>query len=125
MNDKNPDITTGPRIKVMKSTFFGTVIPVTDKSTARAIVKDMKQSDRKTRHVVFAFRIDGNPVIEGMSDDGEPRGTGGLPILSLLRQRDITNILVAVTRYWGGVKLGPGNLRRAYFEAAKKALETV
>lgn len=125
MNDKNPDITTGPRIKVMKSTFFGTVVTFTDEAAARVFVKDMKQNDRKARHVVFAFRIDGNPVIEGMSDDGEPRGTGGLPILSLLRQREFTNILVAVTRYWGGVKLGPGNLRRAYFEAAKKALETV
>ncbi len=125
MNNKNSDITTGPRIKVMKSTFFGSVFPVTDDTTARAFAKDMKQSDRKARHVVFAFRIESNPVMEGMSDDGEPRGTGGLPLLNLLRQRELTNILVTVTRYWGGVKLGPGNLRRAYQEAAKQALETV
>ena len=115
--------TTGPRFKVMKSVFFGTVIPITDEATARPLVKKMRQADRKARHIVFAFRIDGNPVSEGMSDDGEPRGTGGLPILSMLRHKELTNILVTVTRYWGGVKLGPGNLKRAYLEAAKKALE--
>ena len=115
--------TTGPRIKVMKSVFFGTVIPVTDADSARSLVKKMKLADRKARHIVFAFRIDDDPVSEGMSDDGEPRGTGGMPILSMLRYREHTNILVTVTRYWGGVKLGPGNLKRAYIEAAKKALE--
>ena len=91
----------------MKSTFVGSVIPVTSGKTARSIVKDIKQSDRKARHVVFAFRIGGNPVHEGMSDDGEPRGTGGLSILGLLRNRELTDVLVTVTRYWGGVKLGP------------------
>ena len=74
-------------------------------------------------HIAFAFRIAGNPVIEGMSDDKEPRGTAGFPLLFLLRQKDLTNVLVMVTRYWGGVKLGPGNLKRAYGEAARKVLE--
>ncbi|MBN1290429.1 MAG: YigZ family protein [Candidatus Latescibacteria bacterium] len=117
------DIKSGPRIKVMKSTFVGSVIEVSDEQTARSIVKDIKQSDRKARHVVFAFRIAGNPVSEGMSDDGEPRGTGGFPILNILRGRDITNILVTVTRYWGGVKLGPGRLKRAYKDAAQEAID--
>jgi putative IMPACT (imprinted ancient) family translation regulator len=116
---------TGPRIKVMKSVFFATVVPVTGSDTARSVVKEMKQRDRKARHIVFAFRIGGNPVTEGMSDDGEPRGTGGLPILQLLRKEERTDVLVAVTRYWGGVKLGPGNLMRAYLDAAKQALESV
>jgi len=123
MKNNIPDATNGPRIKVMKSVFFGTVISVNDDAAARPLVKKMKQADRKARHIVFAFRIDGNPVSEGMSDDGEPRGTGGLPVLSMLRHRELTNILVTVTRYWGGVKLGPGRLKRAYLEAAKKALE--
>jgi len=116
-------ITTGPRLKVMKSVFVGSVIRVTDEQKARSIVKDIKQSDRKARHVVFAFRIESNPVIEGMSDDGEPRGTGGFPLLNILRGNDLTNVLVTVTRYWGGVKLGPGRLKRAYRDAAKSALE--
>ena len=116
-------IKTGPRLKVMKSVFVGSVIRVTDEQTARSIVKNIKQGDRKARHVVFAFRIEGNPVIEGMSDDGEPRGTGGLPVLNLLRNKELANILVTVNRYWGGVKLGPGRLKRAYRDAAKSALE--
>ena len=119
----NLEIKTGPRLKVMKSIFIGSVIHVTDEQTARSIVKDIKQSDRKARHVVFAFRIEGNPVTEGMSDDGEPRGTGGVPILNILRGNDLTNVLVTVTRYWGGVKLGPGRLKRAYRDAAHSALE--
>ena len=125
MNENIPGSTTGPRIKVMKSVFFGTVIPVTDEAAARPLVKKMKLADRKARHIVFAFRIDGNPVSEGMSDDGEPRGTGGLPVLNFLRHKKLTNILVTVTRYWGGVKLGPGNLKRAYLEAAKKVIDIV
>jgi len=118
----NNPVITGERIVVRKSIFIGRAVRVTDEQEARAIVRDMKNGDRKAAHVVFAFRIGANPVVEGMSDDGEPRGTAGLPILSLLRHRDATNLLVTVTRYWGGIKLGTGNLRRAYTGAAKSVL---
>ncbi len=64
---------TGPRITVRKSVFIGSLHSVSDASGARALVKEMKKSDRKASHVAFAFRIEGNPVEEGMSDDGEPR----------------------------------------------------
>jgi putative IMPACT (imprinted ancient) family translation regulator len=114
---------TGPKITVKKSVFFATVISVDDNKAAREIVKELKRKDRKARHIAFAFRIDGNPVSEGMSDDGEPRGTAGLPVLMLMRHKDLTGILITVTRYWGGVKLGPGNLKRAYVAAVKAALE--
>ena len=113
---------TGPRMKVRKSIFFATVYSVTDDKQARKIVKQMKREDRKATHIAFAFRIDVNPVVEGMSDDGEPRGTGGFPILMLLRNKELKDRLVTVTRYWGGVKLGPGNLKRAYIKAAREAL---
>ena len=113
----------GPRIVVRKSTFFGRVVTVTDEKAARAYVKEMKRNDRKAAHMAFAFRIGSNPVAEGMSDNGEPRGTAGFPLLMLLRHLDVTDTLVIVTRYWGGIKLGPGNLKRAYTNAAKKALE--
>ena len=114
---------TGPRITIRKSIFFGTLVPVNDTEEARECVKKMKKSDRKARHVAFAFRIGTNPVVEGMSDDGEPRHTAGLPLLNLLRRRDLTDILIAVTRYWGGIKLGPGNLMRAYISAADAVLD--
>ena len=116
-------IKTGPKISVRKSIFYASVFSVTDEKAARELIKELKRKDHKARHIAFAFRINGNPVIEGMSDDGEPRGTAGLPILTLLRHKEITGMLVTVTRYWGGIKLGPGNLKRAYTEAAKTALE--
>jgi putative IMPACT (imprinted ancient) family translation regulator len=116
-------MTAGPKITVNKSIFFATVETVSDKQEARALVKEIKRRDRKANHVAFAFRIAGNPVMEGMSDDGEPRGTAGLPLLMLLRNRELSDVLVAVTRYYGGVNLGPGNLARAYVEAAQQAME--
>ena len=116
------DSITGSRITVRKSVFVATLHTVKDAAHARALVKELKKSDRKARHVAFAFRIDGNPADEGMSDDGEPRGTVGMPLLMLLRHNEITGRLLAVTRYYGGVKLGPGNLKRAYTEAAKEVI---
>ena len=113
----------GPKITVRKSVFAGGVAAVSGESEARALVKDMRRSDRKANHIAFAFRIAGNPVAEGMSDDGEPHGSAGLPLLMLLRNREETGVLVTVTRHYGGVNLGPGNLARAYVEAAKAALE--
>lgn len=125
MTDPHTKSFTGPRIEVRKSVFVAIIVRTTDESKAREYVKDMKKRDRKANHVAFAYRIGSNPVREGMSDDGEPRGTAGLPLLMLLRHRDISDILIAVIRYWGGIKLGPGGLRRAYSEAAKKALELI
>ncbi len=116
---------TGPRITIRKSVFFATLHTVATADEARALVKEMKKTDRKARHIAFAFRIAGNPVIEGMSDDGEPRGTGGMPLLMLLRHHDITGKLLTVTRYYGGVKLGPGNLKRAYSEAGKEVIGVI
>ena len=123
MKKTSLQVVTGPRITVKKSVFVGTIVRVDDETVARKHVKAMKKGDRKANHVAFAYRIGSNPVREGMSDDGEPRGTAGLPLLMLLRHRDVTDTLVTVTRYWGGIKLGPGGLKRAYTEAGKKALE--
>ena len=120
--DKDKREICGPRITVRKSVFMGKVISVDDEKKARKRAKEIKQNDRKAANVAFAFRIGENPCMEGMSDDREPRGTAGLPILMLLRNKNLTNLLVTVTRYWGGVKLGPGNLKRAYQNTAKEAL---
>lgn len=121
---KKANVKTGPKITVRKSVFYASVFSVIEEKAARDLVKELKRKDRKARHIAFAFRIGGNPVIEGMSDEGEPRGTAGFPILTLLRHKNLNNILVTVTRYWGGIKLGPGNLKRAYMNAAKEALES-
>lgn len=113
----------GEPVKVMKSVFTGIAVAVTDEADAREAVRLLRDEDRKARHMPFAFRVGENPVKEGMSDDREPRGTGGLSMLDILRHRDDRGILVAVYRRFGGVKLGPGNLRWAYTEAARLALE--
>jgi uncharacterized YigZ family protein len=77
-------------------------------------------------HHAYAFRIGyGNSVIEGMSDAGEPQGTAGAPILSVLRGTPIGDILIVVTRYFGGTKLGTGGLVRAYAEAARAGLNNL
>jgi uncharacterized YigZ family protein len=74
-------------------------------------------------HHVYAFRIGyRNSVTEGMSDDGEPSGTAGPPVLAVLRGTEIGDVIVVVTRYFGGTKLGTGGLVRAYTEAAQTAL---
>jgi putative IMPACT (imprinted ancient) family translation regulator len=113
----------GETITVMRSRFIGHIFRVDDAERARDAAKKMKNHDRKARHVAHAFRIEGNPVCEGMSDDGEPRATAGLPLLTLLRHHGLENVLVTVTRYYGGVNLGTGRLRRAYRDAAQSAIE--
>ncbi len=123
MDIKKAKVITGPKIIVRKSVFYASVFSVTEEKAARDLVKELKRKDRKARHIAFAFRIGGNHVIEGMYDNGEPRGTAGLPILTLLRHKKLSNILVTVTRYWGRIKLGPGNLKRVYMNAAKEALK--
>lgn len=77
-------------------------------------------------HHVYAFRIGyGNSVIEGMSDAGEPSGTAGPPVMAVLRGSDLGNIIIIVTRYFGGTKLGKGGLVRAYGDAARNGLATL
>jgi uncharacterized YigZ family protein len=77
-------------------------------------------------HHVYAFRVGyGNSVTEGVSDDGEPAGTAGPPVLAVLRGFDIGDTIIVVTRYFGGTKLGTGGLVRAYSEAARTALDTL
>lgn len=125
MNSIKANVKTGPRITIRKSVFFANVFSASDDSEVNNLIKELKRKDRKAIHIAFAFRIVSNTVTEGMSDDGEPLGTVGLSILTLLRNKNLNNILVAVTRYRGGVKLGPGNLKRAYMNAAKVAQENL
>ena len=77
-------------------------------------------------HHVYAFRVGfGNSVIEGMSDDGEPSGTSGPPVLAVLRGSGVGDVIVVVTRYFGGTLLGTGGLVRAYGDAAREGLATL
>ncbi len=104
-----------------KSKFIAKIIPVASAEEALQIVAETKKKNRDAAHNVFAYRIkEGNT--ERQSDDGEPSGTSGMPILSVLKGAEIFDVLCIVTRYFGGTLLGTGGLVRAYGSAAADAL---
>jgi uncharacterized YigZ family protein len=109
--------------EVAKSRFITSVDKAETAEDARAFIHRIRDEMPDASHHVYAFRAGfGGTVTEGMSDDGEPSGTSGPPVLSILRGSDIGDIVVVVTRYFGGTKLGTGGLVRAYSEAAHVAL---
>jgi uncharacterized YigZ family protein len=110
---------------VVNSRFITTVAPATSVDEAKAILHAVRAEMPDANHHVYAFRVGhGNSVIEGMSDDGEPSGTSGPPVLAVLRGTGLGDVLVVVTRYFGGTKLGTGGLVRAYSDAARLGLES-
>lgn len=107
-----------------KSKFIGNVFYVESKEEAEKIIKEQKKKYHDARHNCWAYRVlDDNNVVEKSSDDGEPSGTAGAPILNILSKENIVNTLVIVTRYFGGILLGTGGLVKAYSESTKLALE--
>lgn len=105
-----------------KSKFIGNVFQVKTEEEAIKNITSIKKKHYDATHNVFAYQIGKNYNIRKMSDDGEPSGTAGHPILDGLIKEKITNVLVVVTRYFGGTLLGTGGLIRAYSKAAKEAL---
>lgn len=104
---------------VARSRFIASVAPAATVEEAKAFLAEIRQEMPDASHHVYAFRVGyGNSVTEGMSDDGEPSGTAGPPTLSVLRGTDIGDVIIVITRYFGGTKLGTGGLVRAYSEAA-------
>ena len=105
-----------------KSEFIGQICPVKNSDEAIAFIEAVKAKHRKARHNVYAYMTrEGN--ISRYSDDGEPQGTGGVPVLEVLRKEGLTDICVVVTRYFGGILLGGGGLVRAYSHACKLAVD--
>ena len=105
-----------------KSRFIAEVFPVSNEEEAFAHLEEIRKKHWDARHHCWAYVIGRNPAAERMSDDGEPAGTAGKPILEVLRGKKLTDVFVVVTRYFGGTLLGTGGLVRAYTEAAKQAL---
>ena len=107
-----------------KSRFISYVYHVEDEENIEKLIKEMRRKYHDARHVCFAWRIikDGQ-VIERASDDGEPSGTAGAPMLSILKKENLCNILILVIRYFGGILLGTGGLVRSYSEATQKVIE--
>lgn len=108
---------------VEKSVFIGHAKPVTSEEEARAFIDEMKAKYKDATHNVWAYTIGQSMNIQRYSDDGEPQGTAGIPTLELIKKEDLRDVVVVVTRYFGGVKLGAGGLVRAYTKGAKIGLE--
>jgi uncharacterized YigZ family protein len=112
--------------EVARSRFIASVDRAATAEEARAFIAAIRAEMPDASHHVYAFRAGyGQTVTEGMSDDGEPTGTAGPPVLAVVRGREIGDVVLVVTRYFGGTKLGTGGLVRAYSEAASIALNTV
>ncbi|MBE6628108.1 MAG: YigZ family protein [Ruminococcaceae bacterium] len=105
-----------------KSVFIGHASPVKSEEEAQAFVKKYKNQYMDARHNVWAYLMKGE-IIARYSDDGEPQGTAGVPVLDTIRKSGVTDAVVVVTRYFGGILLGAGGLVRAYSHTAKLALE--
>lgn len=107
-----------------KSKFIANIFYVEDVDQIESIIGKTKRKYFDARHNCFAYRvIQDNKIIEKASDDGEPSGTAGSPMLSILQKNELVNILVIVTRYFGGVLLGTGGLVRAYSNSLIKAID--
>lgn len=105
-----------------RSRFIGRVFPIADENEAKQVIERVRTQFHDARHNPWCYLLpDGSGRA---SDDGEPSGTSGPPMLELLRHENIRGAAVVVTRYFGGVLLGPGGLIRAYTSAAKAALES-
>lgn len=105
------------------SRFLSEAFVISSQAEVREKIKEQKQKYADATHVCHAFICGKNAEIMGMSDDGEPSGTAGRPMLDVLKGRNITNILVTVTRWFGGTLLGTGGLVHAYGDGVKSVLE--
>ncbi len=108
-------------LDIRKSRFIGIVMPVTGREAAMQEISKMREAHRGATHVCWALMAGGQ---SGMSDDGEPSGTAGRPMLEVLRHHELDGVLAMVVRYYGGVKLGAGGLVRAYTDAIATALKS-
>ncbi len=104
-----------------RSTFIGHVWPVETGEEARARIEEMKKKYHDARHNCWCYLLKDGPV--RYSDDGEPQGTAGQPMLGVFQKEGVTNVCCVVTRYFGGILLGAGGLVRAYTQSAKDALD--
>lgn len=107
-----------------KSRFIGQIQPVASEEEAYAFIESIKKKHYDARHNCFAFSVGTDMPTLRFSDDGEPQGTAGKPILEVINGSGIHNICIVVTRYFGGTLLGTGGLVRAYTDASKAALES-
>lgn len=118
-------VTTTTELEIRRSRFITWLRRADDEEAARELVEEARHTYPDARHHCSAFvvRVPGANLVERSSDDGEPAGTAGMPMLEVLRGSGLVDISAVVIRYFGGVKLGTGGLVRAYSDAVRSALE--
>lgn len=115
---------TSAEIVEKKSKFIANLYYITSEQEAEEKIKEIRKQYHDAKHHCYAYSVMTESGIKNkMSDDGEPSGTAGMPMLNILVKRELVNILVVVTRYFGGILLGTGGLLRAYSEATIQAIE--
>jgi len=107
-------------LEIKKSKFIGYYYEVDTTAEVNNILEELKKEHKKARHFPYAYRIDGQIK---KSDDKEPSGTAGMPILNILDKNNLNHVLLVVVRYFGGIKLGAGGLVRAYSNTAKECIK--
>ena len=112
-------------IEVKRSRFLCTIARVTEEADARAVVDRLRKEHWGARHHCSAFVLGPGADVQRSSDDGEPAGTAGAPMLDVLRGREVSDVVAVVTRWFGGVLLGAGGLVRAYGDAVRAGLDDV
>lgn len=106
-------------LTIKNSKFIGIIIPIKSKEDIRERLNELKAEYKNATHYCYAFTLIND---KGFSDDGEPNKTAGIPILNVIEGNDLVNVLMVVIRYFGGIKLGPGGLIRAYSQATKEVI---
>ncbi|MDO4431858.1 MAG: YigZ family protein [Aerococcaceae bacterium] len=109
-------------IEIKKSRFICYLFPIDSAETAQEQLALLRKEHYKANHCCYAYILGQNASVQKMSDDGEPSGTAGVPMLEVLKHRELTNLLAVVVRYFGGTKLGAGGLIRAYGQSVSEAL---
>ncbi|ETY75265.1 YigZ family protein [Lactiplantibacillus fabifermentans] len=110
---------------IKKSRFIASLYRITDEADAQAKLATVRATHNKATHNCFGYLLGDDDHIQRMSDDGEPSGTAGVPILEALKLNEVHDVLAVVTRYFGGIKLGAGGLIRAYNSTPVGAIQQV
>lgn len=105
------------KYEIKKSKFYAFRYEVDNTKEIDEILDLLKKEHKKAKHIVYAYKIDGQ---EKKFDDGEPSGTAGLPLYNIINKKNLNHVLVVVVRYFGGIKLGAGGLLRAYNTAGSE-----
>ena len=106
-------------VTIKNSKFIGVIMPIESKEDIKKNLNKLKEEYKNATHYCYAFNLIND---KGFSDDGEPNKTAGIPILNVIEGNDLVNVLIVVIRYFGGIKLGPGGLIRAYSNTAKEVI---